>query len=595
MFCRMAATYQWAPDGSRMRVAQMAPWNGGLVLPLWPKTGPSIWTFNNGVLASGVFSTGSSCGYGAADTDGASGAWLAQYAGSLVHYTSGAVETAYAMPSGQAYTGLVYSPVYGQPYVVAANGQIYEGSGLAHVGAFPASAWFLATSGTTLFTLTSGGLGRFNLTSVSGGASGLSNFAPLVEGTCLAASSSASAVAVGGWTNAVILSGYSAMAFNPLSPVAVGVNPAVSGVDLYLGAGEAWALVQSVTGVTAPGYATWSPNGTTVYVSDRTNGTLTNFSYALGSIRKLGSIAVAGAQAVSVTPDNAWALVAQSTNFVTPVALAGSGMVSGAAIGVTSPGAVLALSPTQAALGYSAGLRYLNLSGGAWLLGSTVALPFVPNSFVAASGVLFAAGTAGGSGYLYAVSGTSIVFSYNWAGAASGLVYEQGQLIVNDPVTPQLRSFGNLFAQYQSIFSKPPTQAFSNIYVSPYTPYSNGGTLFGLGASGVSLYTFNAPFDVEPLRSGGVVTFGPAASSFTALGSGHVPTALTFGPSGVYAATLQNDLYVIASGGGVLQQQGIAQFTGQPQTTPLGISSLVFVGSGLYASSSLSGPLIKVV
>jgi hypothetical protein len=59
-------------------------------------------------------------------------------------------------------------------------------------------------------------------------------------------------------------------------------------------------------------------------------------------------------------------------------------------------------------------------------------------------------------------------------------------------------------------------------------------------------------------------------------------------------ATSQNTLWTITSGGTVLSSGAVPQYSTQPQSVPLGISSLLAFGAGVYGATSLSGTLVQV-
>lgn len=601
----MATTYAFPPDNGRMRAVSLVPYGAsGLLIPKWTK-GSIVWKWSGVAMSSAALTSASiggllsSCGFAAAVSDGASGAWAVQYTGSLVSYSSGGAASGHTLPAGQAYTGCAYASAYAQPYVASANGMLYAGSGAVPLNAngFNTPTWGLAVSGSTLFALASGGLATFALSSATIGVNGFIAYpnASLQVGHCLAASAAASAVAVGGWGYYSFASGYTSMAFASGSALMVALSSGSGVIDLYLGPNEVWARSQSITGAGAPSAAAWTPDGTKVLVTDPVSGTVRSYTYSLGTLSLAQTLSVSGAFAVAVTPDGITALVCQqSAGLVTPLTLSGSVWVTGAPMALATPSSVYATTAASGVVGFLNGLAYLNKSG-SWSVGSTVPLPFTPTTVLPASGNILATGTSTGSGFLAAVSGSSVLFQYSWPGAAAGMIYDQGQIVVNDNVSPFLWSFGNVFTAYGVVFTTIPNQTFNNIAVSPFTANASGGTIFGMASGATLLHQFTTPYNIEPLRSGSVGLYGPSGWAVVALSSGHVPTAITYDATGgVWVATLQNNLYQIGSGGTILSSATVTQFSGQAQTTPLGISALAFVGSGLYAASSLAGPLVKL-
>ena len=588
-------TYSWPGDNSRMRAVAITPWASGLLLPKWTEP-PLLWRYTGGVLTSAAPALTSPYGFGGAVSDGASGVYLAQYSGSLVFYSSGGVATAYPLPAGNVYNGITYVPAYGQPYVVSSVGQVFAGTSATPIagGGFPAlTTWGLVSSGTTLFALASGGLGSCELTSPTLGIAGFIPY-PFHVGMCLAASTAVSAVAVGGWDYFKLPNIYTAFAFASGNPTMVAVTSGA--IDLWLGPNELWQRVQSIAVSGNPSAATWSPDGTHVLITDPTNGTVQHYTYTLGTLTLQQTLALAGAGQVAITPDGLSALVCRPLqNSVASYLLSGSIWVAGNSVSIGTPQSVLGLLASGAAVGCSSGIVYLTKTAGNWATSSVCSLAFNPSYMLSASGCVLAAGTATISGFFAAASGTSSLFTYSWVGNAAGMIDVEGQIVVSDSASPLFWTFGNLFTAYREVFTVLPNQAAFALAVSQTNPSAVGGTVFAAGSGSVSLYQFTTPYNVEPIRNGMVGIYGSGGWSTALLGSGHVPTAATFDVSGnVWVATLQNDLYEIDTSGNVLSQQMITQFGGQPQSTPLGVSAMAFLGSGLYGASSLAGPLVRL-
>jgi hypothetical protein len=603
-------TYNFAPDNTRMRAASIVPYgSGGLLLPLWPKN-PEVWQYSSaGVLTSvSVSGLPTLNGFVDADIDGASGAWLVQYSGSLVAYTSTGAVSGYALPANNIYTGLAYSSTFGQPYVVSASGLIFAGSGAVAVSGsgFGRPIWGLSTSGSTLFGLAgSQGVGTFALSGATSGASGFLAFpAALTSGLCLAASTAASAVAIGGWSYAALASGYTSMVFNPVAPTAAGLS---SGgfIDLYVGMNDVWTLTQSLSGVGSPAFGAWSPNGLQLLTSDPTNGTVKIYNFAFLSLALSQTLNVPNASAISITTDNLRALVCRPPAIgLVPLFLEGGTWVSGSpqfAAGVFS--SIICTGSGQAYGGsFNTGFSFLtefsySVITASWNVLNAIGIAFTPNTLLSVSGNILATGSHRTSGYFSVFSSSlASLSSFSWTGSSSGMVYVEGQTIVNDPSNQRFICVGNLFNAYQEVFVISQPQSLNGIVVSSNTPYSNGGTIFGMTSGSTSpLYQMRAPYNIEPVRSGVVSIYTSGAWASATLGSGHVPTAVVFDTSGnVWAATLQNDLYHIGTSGAIISSQTIPQYSGQTQTTPLGISAMTFLGSGLYAASSLAGPLVRL-
>ena len=110
-------------------------------------------------------------------------------------------------------------------------------------------------------------------------------------------------------------------------------------------------------------------------------------------------------------------------------------------------------------------------------------------------------------------------------------------------------------------------------------------------------YTLGAPYQLQAVKNGQVGIYNTSTSGWTTttLGPQFTPEAITFDPSGnVTVAALQNELFTIASSGGISAQRAVPVFTGQVANTPLGISSLSWINGHLYATSVLNETLMDV-
>jgi hypothetical protein len=591
--------YNWAPDNSRMRTAALVPFGtSGLLLPLWPKH-PLIWTYSGSTLTSASLSGSlqSVYGFAGAVSDGASGAWLVQYSGALSHLSSaGALTASGALPSGQVYTGVAFVSAFSQPYVIsAASGTIYGSTSAVVVGTLGQSAWDLVSSGSTLFSLVSGNLAAFTLSASGSGSAALIPY-PMVVGNCLAAAASSSAVAVGGWSYVTLASAYVNMAFSPANAVMVALA-GTNRIDLYQGPNEVWAQTASAHASGTPSFGAWNSSGTIVAATDPLSGVINIFGYSLGALTLNQVIPQANASSVAFTTNGLQMLVCEPIfNTVTPYSLSGGVWVSGNSVVVPAPTCILGIGASGVVVGGTNSLSYLSLSGSIWSLAGTTTMPYTPVALSTASGNVFSVGSAGSLGYFSAVSGNMVpLLNYAWAGSANGIIYDQGQITVTDKTNTLLWSFGNLFTVYEFVFNFPSEFTFNQIAVSPATPFSSGGTIFGMGSASTALYQYTSPYNIEPRRTGVVGIWKGGVWNTATLGSGHVPNALTFDVSGnVYAVSNDNYMFRITSGGVVSASAQVTQFSGQPQTTPLGMSCLAFIGSGLYAGSSLAGPLVRI-
>jgi len=121
-------------------------------------------------------------------------------------------------------------------------------------------------------------------------------------------------------------------------------------------------------------------------------------------------------------------------------------------------------------------------------------------------------------------------------------------------------------------------------------------TLFVMGAASTTTYGFSGtPFVLTSPVSGAVAQRVGGSWISTPLGVGQTPMAICYDQSNnLRVATSQNTLWTITSGGTVLSSGAVPQYSTQPQSVPLGISSLLAFGAGVYGATSLSGTLVQV-
>lgn len=605
----------------------LAPWVSGIALPLWPAvSGFTYQTSGVGLVPLSLPSAASGdaiylttlsgsgittlsgldivtdplvptqYGFGAAAIDGASGVYFAQYTGNLLHLASGG-SSWLSMPVGRVCTGMAYNTTRANAYLAFDDGSLGVAIG-AFAGtvspSFSSGARGLATSGTTLFSVlpAASGLGTLNLTGTTSGTSG-SLATPMSFPMVLAASSPASSVAVGGWDNAALVSGYTDLSFSPAASTnMIAVRPSTNAITLYTGVNENWTVAQTITGTGAPTRAAWATNGVTILVTDPTSGRVEVVSYSGGTIASGQVLAVSGAGQIGILSSSTAALVCHAAgNRVVPLFSTSGVWASGTAVTLAQATSLAITAAASAAVGFASGVAYLSLSGVTWSVAASAALGFLPQALaIDASGTVFAAGNSGSSGMLSIVSGTSVLQTLSWAGSGNSVICRQDQIIVGDPANSLMRVFG------RTASASAYTQAATAIAAGALVQIAIGSqTLFAAGSGTTIEYQFTAPYRLERLRTGKVSVYTGGVWSTATLGPNQWPEAVTFDASGnALVATLQNTLYTISSGGTIASSGAIVQNSPQPQTTPIGISSLLLSGSSLYASSSLDGALVKV-
>jgi hypothetical protein len=131
---------------------------------------------------------------------------------------------------------------------------------------------------------------------------------------------------------------------------------------------------------------------------------------------------------------------------------------------------------------------------------------------------------------------------------------------------------------------------------SPVALALSTAQLFTLGSGSTAVQGFSGlPFVLTPIQAGAASLWNGSAWTTLTMGIGHVPSAVGFDASGNFvAATVQNTLWSMTTGGVSLGSGTITQYPGQLQTAPMGVSALLAAGSGLYAATSISGVLTQL-
>lgn len=583
----VAATYYRYAPAPEIRAICAVPFGsgGGLLAPAAFVSSAALLV--SGTLSPTAVSGGLFPGFAGAASDGASGAWLLGFGGPVTRLSAAGAVSSLSTPPLTSFTGL--ASVSGVPWGVDASGSIYTRSGSAFVsgaGTFGVPARTLTARGATLYALlpSSSGVGTFDTGALTSGII----VAPMAVPAALGVSSGG-LIAVGGWDQASIASGFFATAFDPANPstILAGVSAAASG-SLTVWTNDAsgnWSLSQTLSGVGAPRKVAWLPTGGQIFAASPSSNQLTVANYALGILTLAQTISVSGAAALALTTDSLNGLICQpSLNQVTALTLSGSAWVTSGSVGIGSPQAALALSSTSIAIGCSSGVALLSLAGGAWSVSSVIPMSFTPGALATdGSGTIFGAGTSGASGFV-ATSGISASF----AGSTSGVIWQQGQLAVADQTNSLLRVFqffNGALTQRTSISAPAGVSGIA----------ANGQLVLANGASAAWQYRFGAPWTLQAERFGKVSLYNGSVWTTTNLQAGHIPQAVAFSPSGTLSvATLANELFTIAASGGIVSSGAITLFPGQAAGTPLGISSLTWLAGNLLATSSLNQSVVRL-
>jgi len=632
-----SASYLFPNTNSPSRSIALTKYGSGVFVGEWDAPTTWYWT---GTSYAGMSVTGvGTYGFSGAATDAGTGAWAAQWSGYLIHFgasgqapllsqtggvllsqTGGVLlsqqfspgnPSLYQLPPGVITTGCVFVSSYNKPYVISASGQIYTTSGtssITGVGAPFATSptWGLAGSGTTLFTLMASGdqLGVFNLT--SSGNSGTTGFisVPITNITCLTANSSVSSVAVGGWGYTAIATGFSTMFGDSKANLTVGLIPSINLINVY--SNSPWgtlSLSQSINGFGAPTYGNWSQDGLHILITDPISGVISVYNSIFGAISHGVDLFYPGVGGGVFLSANNFVVCQSGLNTVLSFYASGATWVAGNTLSLSGASTVSMTTPFMAAVGYASGVAFTNITINtqSFKITSNTTLPFSPAAIASDSvGNTYAVGSKGPSGYLSIFTGQTINSNFSWVGSGSSVSVSQNQILVLDPSIPALRVFGYYAGSYQqiSLITSLPSNV-SGVYTSVNTPFSSGGVTFIYSSGATWSYQFVSPFGLVNIPNASVSVYHSGAWTTTVLGSGRIPSALTYDATGsLWVTTIQNDLYSVSATGAVLSHEVIPPYPGQLSNVPLGISSMLISGGAsggfIYGASSLNGALVAL-
>lgn len=582
-----APTWFWPASGAQARGIALASFGAGIAVADW--TEPTLWPFSGSAFGAPIPIGSGSQGFAGAVPDASGGVYAVTWDGTLWHVPSGGTAASTTMPSGQVYVGVAYAS--GAAFAVAASGEVYISAG-SPFAAFPLPARSIVSSGSTI----AGCMGASGIATMNAG-NGATGFIARPAGmTTLACAAMASGapLAVAGWSVASYATGYAAGALDPqdtLLMLFVGSGNA----SLWQAPGQysdAWSPSGTIAGLANLTSVSWRPDGTQALCASPVSGVMQALEYAAGVLSLQQTLAVAGCCSIAIAGDSIDAVAAQSgLSQAMPLSFAGSTWSTGAAVtGLPGIVAVVPYGASGAVAAVSGALRYLNLTApGDWTLGGTVPLPFVPTAMtVDTFGQVYAAG----SGAVAMASGTTLLASGSWSGAApTSIAVQQGRVVMAVPGDGLLRVFGLSAAGALSQQSSTPLSLGAAVGLA-----LSSTTLFALGSGSMVPYGFSgSPYALTPVHSGSVAFWNGSSWTATQMGVGHKPTAIGLDASGgAYVATVQNTLWHVASGGTVLSSGTLQTYPGQSQVVPLSVSSILATASGVFAATSIPGVLGQV-
>ena len=576
--------YHYPLSGAVARGANIAAFGAGIVIGDW--TTPTLWPYAGGNFSAGIVLASGTPGISDVTSDGATGVWAVGYTGTLWHQPASGAATNRALPSGAVYTSCAFTAV--SAYVMTSSGAVLTSGGTT-LGTFPSYGFGLSGSGSVLAALLpASGVG----TMTTAGVTGLIAFpAGLATPSCLAMTSG-TPLAIAGWQPAASLAAANAAALNPVDATAMVAVSAGNAVQWRAAAGltDAWAQTQALTGLASLNAMAWSPDGFHVMASSVTSGVVQILAYATGVLSLTQTLAVSGACAVAFGADSLHALVAQSgqsqlatLNFTS---LWATGVPVTGLAGITT---IAAYGSSGAVAACTAGLAWLSLASGIWLITGTTAVGFTPTVlavdafqqvYAAASGQLAVVGAAG-----------SVIGSGSFAGVPGAIVVQQGRVVLSLPAANTLSIYGQAAPASWSLQASTTLSLGASIGLA-----LSDTTLFAMGSGSTVTFGFSGtPFVLTNVVSGAVAQRSAGSWTVTPLGIGHTPSAIGYDAAGnLRVATTQNTTWVISSGGTALSSGVVPQIPAQNQSVPLGVAALLASPSGMFCATTIPGVLIEI-
>lgn len=587
--------WYWPPSGMTARSISLVSFGGRLAIPDWLT--PRFFPFDPtipAITAPVVLATGTP-GIAAAAADASGGLWMISFGGNTYRRPpAGGIVTG-ALASGKVYNGAAF--LVGSGIASATDGSVYFASGVGGgggtlLGSWPVSAIGMTWSGAMLAALlpVSGLVGTMTTAGVTGSIA----LPPEITAPSCMALLSGGVVAAGGWANAPPLAGGADAAIDPQNDrimLAAGSGSARIWSNLSP-LSENWSEVQTVTGLINLNSVAWRPDGTQILATSPIVGAVQALNYIASVLSLDQTLVVSGAVSVAIAGTSINALVAQSGQSQAATLSFGGGSWSTGTPVTGLPGiqSLASVDATHIAATVSGGVSIIALAAGSWTISSTTALGFTPTVIAVDK---FTRIFAAGSGAVAMISGTTMIASGTWAGAApTSIDVHNGRIVMPVPSDNLIRIFAR---SDQEVLSQQGSLALA---LGTSVGIGTSDTVaFVLGSGATNMYGFSgSPFVLTPVTQGIFGQWNGSAWTTSVLGIGHNPSSVAFDTSGTaWLSTVQGTYFNMSSGATVLASGTIPVFPQQLQTVPLGISVIIPVSGQVYVSSSLAGVLTEVL
>jgi len=462
-------------------------------------------------------------------------------------------------------------------------------SGVTTSGVFASLA-----SGLTPWLLSSGFAYQVDFSTPTSG-SVLTSPIPFLA-TCMAASGTSLVVAGEGTLN--LGSGAYAITAGVSGTALVAFPGSGMAITWVLSTGENPKWTKQATTSGLPAYSSgisvvWTPLGNSIVLSDYELNNWTAYTYTGGALAFQTSGATAGtARGIAVTPDSQFVGIPTPGSSGVYIIKADGATWSG--LGVTMPGAfpdcgaIAGIAVGTFAVGSSGQVALLTSNGTTWTSGSAIPISSTPSAAFYDSSlghVLWASNSGAFDSTQWLALSYGLLVSGYWSstsGVVLGLVSQRYQALV-------------ITADSYNMVGVGPNGNSMNYWTMPATGLTSLATPVPADYSfpitsttGIIFQNLNAPYSIEPLKSGqyGTIASGGAAlENLTMLGQGVLPTALGYGYDGnLLLTTTRGALGPLSSGA-----SGLTYMLASG-----GFSDMLTASGQTWLSTTVQGSLVSV-
>lgn len=353
------------------------------------------------------------------------------------------------------------------------------------------------------------------------------------------------------------------------------------------------STVQTVAASGSPTYGAISLNQ--LLVTDATNGTVRIFDSSSGTWSgPTQTLSLTNAGRVGTSPDGTIAIVCQTaSNLIQAYSESGGVWSAENSLSVSGAIDVSLASDTMAYVACASGIVQLSYTS-TWELSNTYSVGISCASVLVNplnTNYVYACGTSGGSGFAFSINISANSFtSVDWAGGATRICWVNGYICVLDTVNSTIHTLSE--NNNGIIYGAAASLAYTG-----YTDLTAGPVEFAFasGASGWEIMQMAYPFQMFPYYSSYIWQY--TGSAWNAFNCGNPKiAAICFDGTYAYGVRLDNLMFKLNTSA-VLQAgypQTIPPYSGQTSNAYLGISNMLFLNGAIYFSSTEGGGIGEI-